>query len=113
MAKKFRITVDGVVHDVTVEETGEISSVVSSGATSAPAKSTAPTGATVSAPLQGTLQSFKVKVGDTVKSGDVVAVIEAMKMENDVPATCDGVVKSLLVSEGQKVESGQALIEIG
>lgn len=113
MAKKFRITVDGIVHDVTVEETGEISSVSSGVAASAPTVSAAPTGATVNAPLQGTLQSFKVKVGDTVKSGDVVAVIEAMKMENDVPATSDGVVKSLLVGEGQKVESGQAIMEIG
>ncbi|MCQ2609331.1 MAG: acetyl-CoA carboxylase biotin carboxyl carrier protein subunit [Lachnospiraceae bacterium] len=110
MAKRFKITVDGVVHDVVVEESGEVSSVASSAVTTS---SVSASGKTINAPLQGTLQSFKVKVGDTVKSGDVTCIIEAMKMENDVPSIYDGVVKALLVTEGQKVESNQPLIEIG
>ncbi len=58
---------------------------------------------TVVAPLPGTLMSYNVKVGDTVKPGDTVCVLEAMKMENDIHATQGGVVKQLLASVGDAI----------
>ena len=67
----------------------------------------------VVAPLQGTVQTIKVKVGDSVNSGDVVAVIEAMKMENDIPANASGTVKAVHVSAGAKVAAGDVLLDIG
>lgn len=119
--KKFRIKVDGVLHEVEVEELGGSTPSVAPKAapTQAPAQAPAPSNnvsagaGSVLAPLQGTVQTIKVKVGDKVSSGDVVAVIEAMKMENDIPATISGVVKSIYVSTGAKVVSGDVLLDIG
>lgn len=121
--KKFRIKVDGVLHEVEVEELGGSTPSVAPNAapTQAQAQAQAPApsnnvsagAGSVLAPLQGTVQTIKVKVGDKVSSGDVVAVIEAMKMENDIPATISGVVKSIYVSTGAKVVSGDVLLDIG
>ena len=126
--KKFNIKVDGVMHEVEVEEIGgaivsaaPTASPVSTSRVSAPAaapvassgpKPAAGVGSVV-APLQGTVQTIKVKVGDSVKSGDVVAVIEAMKMENDIPANVSGTVKAIHVSTGAKVAAGDVLLDIG
>ena len=73
-----------------------------------------PTGGTkVTAPLPGTITEVKVKVGDTVKDGDTVIVLEAMKMQNNIEAECSGTVTSVLVSKGDTVMEGDALITIG
>ena len=123
--KKFRIKVDGVLHEVEVEEVGgssaenkiEVANNVVSPSKlqiNEEPKSNAKVGAgSVVAPLQGTLQTLKVKVGDSVNSGDVVAVIEAMKMENDIPATSSGKVLAIHVSVGAKVSSGDVIMDIG
>lgn len=121
--KKFNIKVDGVMHEVEVEEVGGAiaSSFVSAPVQSAPvstasaapaAKKVSAGSGTVTAPLQGTIQTVKVNVGDKVNAGDVVVVIEAMKMENDVPAVASGIVKAIHVSKGAKVSSGDALLDI-
>ena len=128
--KKFNIKVDGVMHEVEVEELG--GSMVSAAPAAAPraaapspaaapapapAASSGPKPAagagSVVAPLQGTVQTIKVKVGDSVNSGDVVAVIEAMKMENDIPANASGTLKAIHVSAGAKVAAGDVLLDIG
>ena len=67
-------------------------------------------GTVVEAPLPGNIFAIKVKEGDAVKSGDVLIVIEAMKMENEVCAPCDGVVKQLAVSKGAMVATGDTLV---
>lgn len=69
------------------------------------------TGPVFSAPMGGTVMSIKVKPGDTVKPGDVVLVYEAMKMENDLACDMGGVVKQILVSEGDVMATAQPLIE--
>lgn len=70
----------------------------------------APAGA-LTAPLPGTIKQIKVKAGQSVKRGDVVLTLEAMKMENDIQATQDGKVKAVLVQSDQQVQQGEALIE--
>ena len=71
------------------------------------------TGKTVTAPLPGKVIDIKVKVGDTVKAGQEVAVLEAMKMENSITSDFDGIVKQILVNVGDNVQTDVILIEIG
>ena len=78
----------------------------------AAAPAAAADGTPVTAPLPGNVLSVKVSQGATVKEGDVLLVIEAMKMENEVAAPCDGTVKQILVSQGQMVATGDTLIVI-
>ena len=121
--KKFNIKVDGVLHEVEVEEVGGATSSVMSAqpvaqkVESPSSKNNSVTVAkgagSVVAPLQGTVQTIKVKVGDSVSAGDVVAVIEAMKMENDIPATVSGKILNVHVNVGAKVAAGDVLIDIG
>lgn len=70
-------------------------------------------GTKIKAPLPGTITEMKVKVGDTVKSGDTVVVLEAMKMQNNIEAECGGTVTSVLVNPGDTVMEGDTLITIG
>ena len=123
--KKFNIKVDGVMHEVEVEEVGTYESSSAPKVASSAPISNAPAPVqnsispktkvgegTVVSPLQGTVQSVKVKVGDMVKAGDVIAIVEAMKMENDIPATTSGKVSAIHVSAGAKVSAGDAIIDI-
>ena len=81
-----------------------------------PAEKAAPAGSeegkNLPSPIQGTVLDFKVKPGDTVKKGQVLLVVEAMKLENDVVSPSDGVVGELLVSKGANVTAGQPLLTI-
>ena len=71
------------------------------------------TGKTVIAPLPGKVIDIKVKVGDTVKAGQEVAILEAMKMENSITTDHAGVVKQILVNVGDNVQTDAVIIEIG
>ena len=103
--KRFNVTVNGVAYDVTVEEIG-------AGATPVAAPA-GPAGATaVKAPLQGTVMKVLVKPGDKVTKGSPVCVIEALKMENDVPAPADGVVASVNVKSGDSVKTDEVLLTL-
>ena len=126
--RKFVVNVNGKSYEVEVEEVGALASapVVSpapsaapapvsapKAAPAAPAQSSAPAGATtVNSPMPGTIMSVAVKVGDAVKSGDVLCILEAMKMENEIVAPSDGTVASVNVSQGQSVNSGDLLISL-
>lgn len=70
-------------------------------------------GKTVTAPLPGVIIEVSVKVGDAVKAGDQVAVLEAMKMENAIEATCDGTVTAISVNKGDSVLEGAPIVTIG
>ena len=126
--KKYNITVNGTTYEVIVEETdGAVSAPVyqaPAAPVAAPAAPAAPkaapaaapkaapaaAGATkVTAPMPGTILNVKVSAGQSVKKGDVICVLEAMKMENDIPAPCDGVIASVNVQKGASVEAGDVL----
>ena len=83
-------------------------------APAAPAPAPAPAGeGVVTSPMPGKILRILVKEGEQVKTGQGLVVLEAMKMENDIPAPKDGVVKKILVKEGDTVDTGQPLIELG
>jgi biotin carboxyl carrier protein len=130
MAKHLRITVEGKVYDVVVEDVTEdtgstfyqtsnlVSAARAAGSAAAPASAVAPAAAVGGpddklAPLGGVIQEVVVKVGDAVKAGDKVIVIEAMKMKTVVTAHKDGTVKAILVNVGDAVDAGQPLVTIG
>ena len=112
--KNYTITVNGNVYDVTVEEgtsTGAAPAAAPVAKKAAPApKAAAPSGAQgsvkVNAPMQGKILAVKVSAGQAVKKGDVLLILEAMKMENEIVAPQDGTVASINVSEGATVETG-------
>ncbi|MBE6679694.1 MAG: biotin/lipoyl-binding protein [Ruminococcaceae bacterium] len=131
--KQYTITVNGVSYDVTVEEVGGTPTIPMAAPvapvavapvaapTAAPAPATAPAapkasgaqgGVKVNAPMPGTILKINVTVGQAVKSGDSLCVLEAMKMENDIPAPKDGTVASIEVTKGSSVQSGDVLITL-
>ncbi len=74
---------------------------------------TASSGSGVMAPLPGTVLEIKVKVGDEINDGDVVLILEAMKMESEIVSEVSGVVKAINVNTGDSVQENQVLIEVG
>ncbi len=78
----------------------------------APAVGPVASGTKVDSPLPGNILDVKVSVGQAVKAGDVLIIIEAMKMENEVAAPCDGVVKQIVTNKGAVVATGDTLLVI-
>lgn len=122
-AKTFRVVVDGQTYTVEVEEIKEEAGMAAPSAPSRPlapaappavkaeaAPSARPSGDTLTAPLQGTVLDIAVKAGDSVKPGDTLVVIEAMKMENEIVAPGDAVIDRIHVQKGDVVASGDLLI---
>ena len=118
--KKYKVNVNGTEYEVCVELIGDdgrapaqVASTVSvPEKTAAPAAETTAAsgeGEVVKAPLQGSIVAVNIAVGDTVKKGDVVMVLEAMKMENEILAAADGTVAAVNVSKGSTVETGTVL----
>ena len=117
--KNYTITVNGTAYDVTVEENGAGAPAAAAAPAPkavAPKKAAAPKaaagGAPINAPMRGTIVDVKVKVGDKVSNGTVVAVLEAMKMENDIVSDKDGVVAAVLVNKGDSVETGAPVVTL-
>lgn len=119
--KNLKITVNGVVYDVQVEEV-DGSSAPAAAPAAAPAPKAAPAaapkaapaagGEAVKSPMPGTILSVPVKAGQSVKTGDVLVVLEAMKMENEIKAAHDAVVASVAVSKGESVDTGAVLVTL-
>ncbi len=123
--KRFNITVNGKSYDVAVEEVGAgAAPAAAASAPAAAAPAVAPAAATsaaatsagdgtpVKAPMSGNILDVKVNVGDTVSAGQVIIVLEAMKMENDIVAPCAGKVTSITVKKGETVNSDTVLATI-
>ena len=118
--KTYTITVNGNVYDVTVEEgTGAVAPVAQPVAPkTAPVKKSAPKaaapagaqgGVKVNAPMPGKILGIKASAGQAVKKGQVLLVLEAMKMENEIVAPQDGTVASINVTVGEQVEAGAVI----
>lgn len=131
--KKYNVTVNGVTYEVLVEEAGEIASAPAAqtpaAAPAAPAAQApaapkaAPAAAPkasgsagsikVTAPMPGTILKMNLKVGDVIKANDLVCILEAMKMENEIFAAEGGTVKSIDAPQGTSVNSGDVIITLG
>ena len=131
--KKFNITVNGTAYDVEVEEVrgGAAAPAAPRAAAPAPAPAAAPKAAPapapaaapvqaaaagetmIDAPMPGKILEVKVSVGQAVKAGDTLVILEAMKMQNEIPATVDGTVKAINCSAGQSVKVRDSLVIIG
>ena len=135
MIKQYKITVNGKLYDVSVEEVGEILGGVQASKTistfvntdnantnnnkekqisnkpqdSIPIDENA---ISIKAPMPGTILSFNVSVGDTVSEGQVLAILEAMKMENELVSPTSGKVKSIHVEKGSSVVENQIILQI-
>ena len=108
--KKYRVNVNGSLYEVEIEEMQAPATMsAAKPAAAAPAPAAAGAGAKVNAPMPGTILDVRVQNGAKVKKGNVLVILEAMKMENEIQAPCDGTVTSVCVKKGDSVET-QALI---
>ena len=119
--KIYKVKVNGKVYEVELESTTESAHHIEAPVESAPVApsapvqtTTAPSGAgeKITAPMAGKIIDVKVSVGQSVKEGDVLLVLEALKLANDIVSPVSGVVASVLVSKGSDVENGQLVAEI-
>ena len=112
--KKYRVTVNGTAYEIELEElTGPAPAAASTPApAAAPAADASYQGEKVTAPMPGTILSISVAPGDIVKRGQVLMILEAMKMENEILSPIDGKVLSVHTSKGATVESGTLLCVI-
>ena len=115
--KYYNITVNGVAYSVSVEETA--AGAAPAAPKAAPAPAAAPKAAagaagavSVKAPMPGNILDVKVSAGASVKAGDVLVILEAMKMENEILAPQDGTVASVNVNKGDTVNSGDVLVSM-
>lgn len=110
--KNYKITVNGKVYDVSVEEAG---AKPVSQAAPAPQETIAAASAgatTVKAPMPGTILDIKVSAGASVNKGDVLCILEAMKMENEILAPQAGTVDAIMVNKGDSVEVNADIISL-
>ncbi len=124
--KKYKVNVNGSLYEITLEVVDEADVAATPAASAAPAaasaapvsaapaaSASAPAGAEkICAPMPGNILSVNVAVGDTVKKGQVLAILEAMKMENEIMSPRDGKIASVNVAKGATVETGALICTI-
>ena len=121
--KKYEVEVNGETFIVSLKEISNeeaTQKLAAAPAPNAPVEEKKPTqaptptgdGEVVPAPMAGIVLSVNKNIGDAVKKGDILVILEAMKMENEILAPCDGVVKAIHVSSNESVESNQPLLTI-
>lgn len=126
--KKYRVNVNGTNYEILLEALGETGTPVAATASAPVAAAPAPVAAApapvaaapvaagngqkVEAPMPGTILKVNVAAGDAVKAGDVLMILEAMKMENEIMCPADGKVGALAVAQGQSVDTGALLCTI-
>ena len=126
---KYVVTLNGKNYEVEVEETDAVITAVTDAAPAAPAAAApvapaaapapavapaaAAEGQKVLSPMPGTILSVNVNVGSSVKAGDILLILEAMKMENEIVAPCDGTVRQLTVQKGSTVATDALLAVVG
>ncbi|MDX1361430.1 sodium-extruding oxaloacetate decarboxylase subunit alpha [Pseudoalteromonas sp. SCSIO 43095] len=111
-AEQYSVKVDGKVYDVVVAQGGELKEVTLKDSEHIPQSASVASGETLNAPLAGNIFKIKVKPGQVVNEGDVVIIMEAMKMETEVRAMHTGTIADVLVSEGDSVSTGDAMIAL-
>lgn len=117
--RKFLVNVNGTSYEVEVEEIAAGAAPAAAPVAAAPAAAPAPVAApaagatSVSAPMPGNILDVKVRVGDVVKEDTIVALLEAMKMENEIFAGVNGKVTAVNVAKGATVNAGDVLVVIG
>ncbi len=123
--KKYNVTVNGNAYEITLEvvDAADVKAAPVASAPPAAAPAVEPTpapapvapvadGETVASPMPGTILAVNVQNGATVKKGDVLMILEAMKMENEIMAACDGTIASVNVTKGSSVNTGDVLCVI-
>ena len=131
--RQFKITVNGKTYDVQVEENGVASAPVAAAPVAAPAAPVAAAaapaaapaaeaapapaaaageGEEITAPMPGTILKVLVSAGQSVKSGDPVVILEAMKMENEITSPIDGTVTAICVNQGDSVDAGKVIATV-
>lgn len=122
---KYVVTLNGKRYEVEVSESDAVLTSVSNAAPAAPVPVAAPvaapaaapaapaaaavSGTQVISPMPGTILKVNASEGQAVKAGDVIFILEAMKMENEIVAPCDGTIKQILVTKGSTVDTDQIL----
>ena len=116
--KKYRVNVNGTVYEVDVEDISGAAPVAAPAAAPAATPVAAPVsapagGEQITSPMPGNILAVNVAAGDRVRKGQVLMILEAMKMENEIMCPCDGKIVSVSVTKGATVESGTLLCVIG
>ena len=112
--KKYRVNVNGSLYEIEIEEMDASAAKRAPAAAPAAKPAAAPVGAgtKVNAPMPGTILDVKVQAGQSVKRGQVLVILEAMKMENEIQAPCDGKITGVNVRKGDSVETAALLCTI-
>ena len=112
--KVYKVKVNGKVYEVELESVSEKAGSIAAAAQPAAAPQAASgEGTPLKAPMQGTILNVKVAAGDQVKKGQVLCILEAMKLENEIVSPADGVITQVNISKGQNVNNQELLFVIG